>query len=100
MIPISISILNVSVRFKAMNKHVDLFIIHRIGHHQNVKVFALFSMLELVLKSKTNLVTRERTSTLSAHHICLVELEAATILKDLSWPVMVPDDSVVFQELK
>ena len=49
--------------------------------------------------TKANLVTRERTTPLSADHFCLVELEPATLLKEFSWPVMDPDDMVVFQEL-
>ena len=50
--------------------------------------------------TKANLVTRERTTRLSADHFCLVELEPAAALKDVSWFAMVPDDSVVFQKLK
>jgi hypothetical protein len=49
---------------------------------------------------KANLVSRVRTSPLSAEHLCFVELEPAESLSDFLWPAMDGENLVVFQELK
>ena len=49
---------------------------------------------------KAILVSRVRTSPLSAEHLCFVELEPAESLKDFLWPAMDQENTAVFKELK
>jgi hypothetical protein len=49
---------------------------------------------------KATLVSRVGTSSLSAEHLCFVELEPAESLRDFLWPAMDPENTAVFKELK
>ena len=49
---------------------------------------------------KYTLESRVRVEPLSAHHLCILEVQAITKDRSLSWPDVTANQAVVFEEVK